>query len=91
MDAAPTYENVSRRLECCWKMYLRSTVRGSLRRLEACYFESEFVKRSSSLLALLGFFEGCVAEKSPGNCQSFAVNKVGGRGTNIRLQSRSDG
>ena len=66
-------------------------MRGSLRRLKACYFESEFVQRSSSLLALLGFFEGCVAEKSPGDCQSFAVNKVGGRGANIRLQSRSDG
>ena len=62
MDAATSYENVSRGLERCRKMYMRSTVRGSLRRLEACYFESEFVQRSSSLLALLGFFEGRVAE-----------------------------
>ena len=91
MDAATSYENVSRGLERCRKVHMRSTVRGSLRRLEACYFESEFVQRSSSLLALLGFFEGCVAEKSPGDCQSFAVNKVGGRGAHIRLQSRSDG
>ena len=87
MDAAASYENVSRGLERCRKVHMRSTVRGSLRRLEACYFESEFVQRSSSLLALLGFFEGRVA----GDCQSFAVDEVGGRGANIRLQSRSDG
>ena len=91
MNAAPTYENVSSRLERRWEMYMWSTMCRGLRWLEACDFETEFVKRSSSLLALLGFLEGCVAEEGPRNCQSFAVNEVGGRGANIRLQSRSDG